>query len=87
MHAKSLQSGPILCDPMDLGHQVPLSMGFLQARILKWVAMPFFRGSTRPRDQTRVTCGSCIRVGDGEVTTVKLPRARATVHRTPPFEP
>ena len=30
--------------------------GILQVRILEWVAMPFSRGSSRPRDQTRVSC-------------------------------
>ena len=30
--------------------------GILQARILEWVAMPFSRGSSRPRDQTHVSC-------------------------------
>ena len=37
--AKSLQSSPTLCDPMDSsppGSSVP---GILQARILEWVAM------------------------------------------------
>ena len=34
--------------------QAPLSMGILQARILEWVAMPSFRGSSQPRDQTQV---------------------------------
>ena len=29
--------------------------GILQARILKWVAFPFFRGSSQPRDQTQVS--------------------------------
>ena len=29
--------------------------GILQARILEWVAMPFSRGSSRPRDQIRVS--------------------------------
>jgi len=28
--------------------------GILQARILEWVAFPFSRGSSRPRDQTQV---------------------------------
>ena len=28
----------------------------LQARILEWVAIPFSRGSSRPRDQTQVSC-------------------------------
>ena len=31
-------------------------LGILQARILKWVAMPFSRGSSRPRDWTCVSC-------------------------------
>ena len=34
--------------------------GSLQARILAWVAMPFSRGSSRSRDWTHVSCGSCI---------------------------
>ena len=33
----------------------PLSMGILQARILKWVAMPSSRGSFQPRDKTQVS--------------------------------
>ena len=33
-----------------VARQAPLSMGILQARILKWVAMPSFRGSFRLRD-------------------------------------
>ena len=32
--------------------------GILQARILEWVAMPSFRGSSQPRDRTHVSCGS-----------------------------
>ena len=39
--AKSLQSCPTLCDPIDgspTGSPVP---GILQARILKWVAISF----------------------------------------------
>ena len=30
--------------------------GFLQARILEWVAIFFSRGSSQPRDQTQVSC-------------------------------
>ena len=29
--------------------------GILQARILKWVAIPFSRGSSQPRDGTQVS--------------------------------
>ena len=38
-----------LCDPMDY-----IVHGIL--RILEWVAFPFSRGSSQPRDQTEVTC-------------------------------
>ena len=34
-------------------------MGILQAEILEWVAMPFSRGSSQPRDWTKVSCISC----------------------------
>ena len=33
--------------------------GILQTRILGWVAMPAFRGSSWPRNQTCVSCISC----------------------------
>ena len=49
------QSCPTLCDPVDcnlLGFSVH---GILQARILEWIAISFSRGSSRPRDQTRVS--------------------------------
>ena len=38
-----------VCDPMDYTVH-----GILQAGILKWVAFPFSRGSSQPRDQTQV---------------------------------
>ena len=59
-HAQSLQSCPALCDLMDCSRQTPLSRGILQARILKWVAMPSSRGSSQPRVQTYVSYNSCI---------------------------
>ena len=39
-----------------------LCPGILQARILEWVAISFSRGSSRPRDQTPVSCiaGRCF---------------------------
>ena len=30
--------------------------GILQSRILEWVAFPFSRGSSQPRDRTQVSC-------------------------------
>ena len=47
-----------LCDLMDCSCQAPLSMGILQARILEWVAMPSSRGSSKPSDQTQVSCNA-----------------------------
>ena len=44
------QSCPTLCAPWAVVHQALLSMGILQARILEWVTISFFRGSSRPRD-------------------------------------
>ena len=35
-----------------VARQAPLSVGILQARILAWVATPFSRGPSWPRDQT-----------------------------------
>ena len=31
------------------------ALGILQARILEWVAVPFTRGSSHPRDHTQVS--------------------------------
>ena len=50
MKVKVTQPCLTLCDPMDCIH------GILQARILEWVAFPFSRGSSQPRDQTQVSC-------------------------------
>ena len=33
-----------------------LGHGILQARILEWVAFPFSRGSSQPRDQIQASC-------------------------------
>ena len=40
--------------------QAPLSMGIFQARLLEWVAISFSRGSSRSKDQIRISCVSCI---------------------------
>ena len=60
--AKSLQSCPALCDPIDgspAGSPVP---GILQARTLEWVAISFSRESSRPKDGTQVSpiAGRCF---------------------------
>ena len=50
------QSCRALCNSWTVAHQAPLSMGILQAGILEWIAMPFFRGSSQPRDEIQVSC-------------------------------
>ena len=50
MKEKVTQSCLTLCDPMDY-----TVYGILQARRLEWVAGPFSRGSSQPRDQTQVS--------------------------------
>ena len=46
LHAKSLQSYPTLCDPMDCSPPGSSVHGILQARTLQWVAIPSSRGSS-----------------------------------------
>ena len=50
------QSCLTLCDPTVCSLSVSSVHGILQARILEWVAVSFSRGSSQPRDQTRVSC-------------------------------
>ena len=47
---KVAQSCPTLCNPMNYTVH-----GILQARILEWVAFPFSRGSSQPRDWAQVS--------------------------------
>ena len=51
MKVKVIHSCLTLCHPVDYTVH-----GILQARILKWVAFPFSRGYSQPRDQTQVSC-------------------------------
>ena len=46
---KVAQSCPALCDPHGIVH------GILHARILGWLAVSFFRGSSEPSEQTQVS--------------------------------
>ena len=50
LKVKVAQSCLTLCNPMNCAiYRV------LQARILEWVAVPFSRGSSRPRDRTQIS--------------------------------
>ena len=58
--AKLLLPYLTLCDSVD--HRLPGAFvhGILQARILRWFAIFYSRRSSWPRDQTHVSCVSCI---------------------------
>ena len=71
MCAKLLQSCLTLCDLMTCSPPGFTVHGILQARILEWVAMPSSRGSSWPRDRTRVSYVSCI----GRRVTLPLGKA------------
>ena len=63
MHAQSFQSCPTLRDPKGHTPQGSSVHEIFLARIQKWVAKPFSRGPSWPRDQTCVCCVSCIAGG------------------------
>ena len=47
---------PTLCNSVDCSPPGSSVHGILQARVLEWVAIPFSKGSSRPRDQAQVSC-------------------------------
>ena len=49
-----------LCNPMDCSPPGSSVHGISQARILEWVALSYCRESSSLRDQTHVSCVSCI---------------------------
>ena len=53
---KATQSCPTLCGPMDCSLPGFSVHGILQTRILKWVGIPFSRGSSWLRVRTWVSC-------------------------------
>ena len=52
---KGTRSSPTLCDPMDCRPPGSSVRGISQARMLEWVALPFSRGSSQPKDQAQVS--------------------------------
>ena len=54
------QSCPTLCNLMNCSPPGSSVHGIFQVRILEWVAISFSRGSSQARDQTSISCVSCI---------------------------
>ena len=53
------QSCLTLWDPTDCSPSGSSVHGILQTRILEWAVISFSRRSSRPRDQTQVSCIAC----------------------------
>ena len=53
---KWLSRVPTLCDPVNCILPGSSVHEILQARVLEWVLISFSRGSSLPRDRTRVSC-------------------------------
>ena len=49
-----------LCDPMDCSLPGSSVHEIFQAKILEWVAIFDSKGSSPPRDQTHVSCITCL---------------------------
>ena len=47
---------PTLCDPMGCSLPGSSVHGIFQAIVLEWIAISISRGSSQPRDRTRVSC-------------------------------
>ena len=70
--AKSLQSCPTLCDPIDRSPPGPTVPGILQARTLEWVAISF---SNAWKWKVKVKSLSCVRLFETPCTAA---------HQAPP---
>ena len=64
-YAKSLQSCPTLCDPIDGSHQAPLSLGF--SRQEHWSGLPFLSPmhESKKWKQSRSVVSDSVRPIDG----------------------
>ena len=53
-----------LCDPVDCSLPGSSVHEIFQTRVLEWVAIFFSRGSSKPRDRTRISCtaGRCFTI-------------------------
>ena len=77
------QSCPTFCDPMDCSLPGSSVYGIFQARVLEWVAISFSRGSSWPRDRTRISriVGRCFTVWATSILAcIKYCNIRGAVH-------
>ena len=73
------QSCLTLYDPRDCSLPGSPVLGILQARILEWVTISFSKGSSRPRDQTGISCVSGTAGGFFTIGTTGKPKNTGVV--------
>ena len=71
------QPCPIFCNPVDYSPPGFSVYGILQATTLEWVAIPFSRGSSPPKDRTQVSCIA------GGFFTIWATREAQLLHKQP----
>ena len=62
IQSKVTQLCPTLCDPMDCSLSGFSIYGIFLARVLEWVAIFSFRGSSQPRDQSQTPMTPALQV-------------------------
>ena len=64
-----------LCDPMDCSPPGSSVHRIFQASIQEWLAISFSRASSRPRDQTEVSCifGGCFTIWASREAETRMP--------------
>ena len=72
VRAKLLQLCPTLCNCVDYSTPGYSVHRILQARIMEWDAMSSSRGSSRPRDQTHISCVYCMCLLHWQVDSLPL---------------
>ena len=60
VHDQLLSHVRLFCNPMDCSPPGSSVHGISQARILEWGVISFSGGPALPKDQTRVSCISCL---------------------------
>ena len=85
VHAKSLQSCPTLCDPMDNSLPGSSVHGILQARILEWVTMPSSRDLPDPGIKPTSPVASSLQADSLPLSNQGKPRCSVTVKQRKSF--
>ena len=81
IRSEVVQSYPALWDPMDCSLSGSSVHGIFQARVLEWITIFFSRGSSRPRNRTRVSriAGRCFTIWATRETIRRAPEIQSTL--------